>query len=186
MGLLSIIRKQKSKDRELRVLVLGLDNAGKTTIVKQWLHEDITEVSPTMGFNISTITHGGYTLNIWDVGGQSSLRPFWGNYFEKTNIIIWVVDCLAVERIKESFEELEHKILTQNKVGSDVALLILMNKVDLVPDPAALRTNLLAQLDLQRRVPPSTAWGVQMVSGKTGDGILNALGWCVSEKGATR
>lgn len=58
--MLSILRKARLKDKSLRVLLLGLDNAGKTTIVKQVLGEDINTVSPTLGFQIRTITHEGY------------------------------------------------------------------------------------------------------------------------------
>lgn len=53
---------------------LGLDNAGKTTILKKFNGEDITEIAPTLGFNIKTLEHRGFQLNIWDVGGQKSLR----------------------------------------------------------------------------------------------------------------
>lgn len=84
MGLLTIIRKNKLKEKQIRVLILkvafqlnsspsplltlqlrrGLDNAGKTTVVKKLLHEDVDQVSPTLGFNIRTIIHLGYSLNV--------------------------------------------------------------------------------------------------------------------------
>ena len=74
MGLLTIIRKVKRKEKEIRILLVGLDNAGKTTIVKRLCGDDISTVSPTLGFQIKTVHRGGYALNIWDVGGQKSLR----------------------------------------------------------------------------------------------------------------
>ena len=74
MGLLSILKKLKEKEREVRLLMLGLDNAGKTTILKKFNGEDINEIAPTLGFNIKTLDHRGFKLNIWDVGGQKSLR----------------------------------------------------------------------------------------------------------------
>ncbi|GAA5880618.1 hypothetical protein JCM1840_002272, partial [Sporobolomyces johnsonii] len=89
MGLLTIIRKTRLKEKQVRVLMLGLDNAGKTTICKALLGEDVNEVSPTLGFNIRTIIHQGYTLNVWDIGGQTSLRPYWRNYFEHTDAVVW-------------------------------------------------------------------------------------------------
>ena len=67
MGLLTIIKKQKIKDNEIRVLTLGLDNSGKTTIIKNILGEDTSTISPTMGFQINTFTHNGVTLNVWDL-----------------------------------------------------------------------------------------------------------------------
>ena len=85
------MKKVKSKEKEVRLLILGLDNAGKTTILKKFNGEDISLISPTLGFNILK-THQGYTLNCWDVGGQQTIRSYWRNYFEQTDALIWVVD----------------------------------------------------------------------------------------------
>lgn len=68
MGLLTILKKLKRKDKEMRILLLGLDNAGKTTILRRINGEEIDSVSPTLGFNIKTLEYGGYTCNMWDVG----------------------------------------------------------------------------------------------------------------------
>uniref|UniRef100_A0A1I7XDH2 MSP domain-containing protein n=1 Tax=Heterorhabditis bacteriophora TaxID=37862 RepID=A0A1I7XDH2_HETBA len=99
MGLLTILRKQREKEREMRVLILGLDNAGKTTIMKKFLGEDLTTIEPTLGFNIKTVDFRGFTLNLWDVGGQTSLRSYWRNYFEQTDALVWVVDSCDSERL---------------------------------------------------------------------------------------
>ena len=85
MGLQKIIKKHKAKEKEIRFLILGLDNAGKTTIVKKLKGEDLNKISPTLGFNIETLEFGGLNLNIWDIGGQTSLRAYWKNYFEETD-----------------------------------------------------------------------------------------------------
>ncbi|KAH7912468.1 ADP-ribosylation factor-like protein 2 [Hygrophoropsis aurantiaca] len=113
MGLLTIIRKSRQKEKEMRVLFLGLDNAGKTTILKKLSGEDIMKVSPTLGFNIKTFIHGKYTLNIWDVGGQRTLRPYWRNYFEQTDAIVWVVDSGDRMRMQDCKEEL-HALLQED------------------------------------------------------------------------
>lgn len=68
MGLLKILKKIKEKEKEIRVLILGLDNAGKTTILKKFNGEDIGKISPTLGFNIKTLHYKQYKLNVWDVG----------------------------------------------------------------------------------------------------------------------
>ncbi|XP_043712163.1 ADP-ribosylation factor-like protein 2 [Telopea speciosissima] len=62
MGLLSIIRKIKRKEKEMRILMVGLDNSGKTTIVLRINGEDTSVISPTLGFNIKTIKYGKYIL----------------------------------------------------------------------------------------------------------------------------
>lgn len=90
----------------------GLDNAGKTTIVKRIMGEDVTTVSPTLGFIIKTIDYEGYKLNIWDVGGQKTLRSYWRNYFEKTDALIWVVDATDRLRIDDCRTEL-HGLLQE-------------------------------------------------------------------------
>ena len=83
MGLLSILRKLKSSpEKELRILLLGLDNAGKTTLLKQLASEDVSHITPTQGFNIKSVQSEGFKLNVWDIGGQRKIRPYWRNYFE--------------------------------------------------------------------------------------------------------
>ena len=62
MGLLTILKKVKQKERELRLLILGLDNAGKTTIMKRICGEDIHEIAPTVGFNIKSLDFNGYSF----------------------------------------------------------------------------------------------------------------------------
>ena len=77
---LVLIRKLKSSpDRELRILLLGLDNAGKTTILKTLASEDINTITPTQGFNIKSVQTEGFKLNVWDIGGQRKIRwdLFW-------------------------------------------------------------------------------------------------------------
>lgn len=64
----------------------GLDNAGKTTIVKKFNGDDIEAIEPTLGFNIKTLEYKGYQLNIWDVGGQQTIRSYWRNYFEQAGV----------------------------------------------------------------------------------------------------
>jgi ADP-ribosylation factor-like protein 3 len=75
MGLLNMLRKLKRSDDEARVLVLGLDNAGKTTILKKLSAEEIDNIMPTQGFNIKSIQTEGFKLHVWDIGGQKSIRP---------------------------------------------------------------------------------------------------------------
>ncbi|KAI9754588.1 MAG: ADP-ribosylation factor-like protein 2, partial [Candelina submexicana] len=126
--MLSILRKARLKDKEMRILMLGLDNAGKTTIVKSIMNEDVDKVSPTLGFIIKTIDYEGYKLNIWDVGGQKTLRSYWKNYFEKTDALIWVVDATDRLRIADCREELAGLLLEERLMGA--SLLIFSNKTD--------------------------------------------------------
>jgi len=133
MGLLTIIKKVKQREREMRLLMVGLDNAGKTTIVKKFNGEPIDRIEPTLGFNIKTLEFLGYKLNVWDVGGQATLRAYWRNYFEATDGLIWVVDSADTRRLEDCRTELK-KLLVQEKLAG-ASLLVFANKQDL---PGAL------------------------------------------------
>nr|KAF6324063.1 ADP ribosylation factor like GTPase 2 [Myotis myotis] len=141
MGLLTILKKMKQKERELRLLMLGLDNAGKTTILKKFNGEDIDTISPTLGFNIKTLEHRGFKLNIWDVGGQKSLRSYWRNYFESTDGLIWVVDSADRQRMQDCQRELQSLLVEERLAGA--TLLIFANKQDL---PGALSSNAIREV----------------------------------------
>ncbi len=68
MGLLSILKKVKQKEKEMRLLILGLDNAGKTTILKKFNGEDIHTIEPTLGFNIKTLEYQGCVIGLGNGG----------------------------------------------------------------------------------------------------------------------
>jgi len=101
MGLLSQLRALKKKQGEARILVLGLDNAGKTTILRSLSSEDISTIMPTQGFNIKSLSQDGFKLNVWDIGGQREIRPYWRNYYDQTDALIYVVDSADEMRVQE-------------------------------------------------------------------------------------
>lgn len=73
--------------KEMRLLMLGLDAAGKTTILyKLKLNQDVTTI-PTVGFNVETVTYKNVKFNVWDVGGQDKIRPLWRHYFSGTSFV---------------------------------------------------------------------------------------------------
>jgi ADP-ribosylation factor-like protein 2 len=129
MGLLRIIRKTKKQEREMRLLMLGLDNAGKTTVLMAYCKEPLDDIPPTVGFNIKTLITERYKVNIWDVGGQKSIRSFWRNYFETTDGLIWVVDSSDKHRLNDCREELT-RVLGEEKLWG-ASLLIVANKQDI-------------------------------------------------------
>jgi len=129
MGLLKILRKIKLKEKQIRLLVLGLDNSGKTSIVKSILGQDVNETSPTLGFTINTLKHGDYSINLWDIGGQTTIRSYWRNYFEQTDGVVWVVDSSDKLRLNDCKDEL-HNLLKQDKLAGST-LLVLCNKQDI-------------------------------------------------------
>lgn len=114
--------------KEVRILILGLDNAGKTTILCKWcgsmkwsqfcesndifpiadrlqVDEPVTTV-PTIGFNVETLQYKNIKFQVWDLGGQSSIRPYWRCYYPHTDAVIFVIDSTDVERLDVTKAEL--------------------------------------------------------------------------------
>merc|ERR1712084_100263 len=103
----NLLRTLKRDDKEAGILVLGLDNSGKTTILKALSEENISTIMPTQGFNIKSLTQDGFKLNVWDIGGQKAIRPYWKNYYENTDGMVYVVDSSDEVRLQECVDELQ-------------------------------------------------------------------------------
>lgn len=175
MGLLTILKKMKQKEKEVRLLMLGLDNAGKTTILKKFNGEDINTISPTLGFNIKTLEHRGFKLNVWDVGGQKSLRSYWRNYFESTDGLIWVVDSADRRRLADCKQEL-HSLLQEERLAG-ATLLVFANKQDL---PGALPMEEIR--DMLELVNIQTHhWQIIWCSAMTGENLLKGIDWVLDD-----
>lgn len=115
--------------KEMRLLMLGLDAAGKTTILyKLKLGQDVTTI-PTVGFNVETVTYKNVKFNVWDVGGQDKIRPLWRHYFSGTQGLIFVIDSCDTVRMEEARQEL-HRIINDREM-KDSLLLVFANKQDL-------------------------------------------------------
>uniref|UniRef100_A0A3Q2WGL7 ADP-ribosylation factor-like protein 3 n=1 Tax=Haplochromis burtoni TaxID=8153 RepID=A0A3Q2WGL7_HAPBU len=165
-GLLSILRRLKqAPEQEVRLLLLGLDNAGKTTVLKQLAAEDISHITPTQGFNIKSVQSAGFKLNVWDIGGQRKIRPYWRNYFENTDVLIYVIDSSDRKRFEETSLELAE--LLEEETLATVPLLIFANKQDLMT--AAPASELAESLRLH--TIRDRMWQVQACSALTAEGI---------------
>lgn len=178
MGLLTILKKVKEKEKELRILMLGLDNAGKTTILKKFMGQDITEISPTLGFDIQTLEYKDFKLNVWDVGGQQTIRSYWRNYFEQTDGLVWVIDSADRRRLEDCKVELL-RVLGQEKLAG-ATLLIFANKQDL---PGALTFSQIADI-LELRTSPvfeKRHWNIVGCSAFTGAGLIDGIDWLVAD-----
>ncbi|XP_064484922.1 ADP-ribosylation factor-like protein 2 [Ornithodoros turicata] len=175
MGLRTILKKLKAKEREVRILILGLDNAGKTTLLKKFNGEDITTISPTLGFNIKTLEHRGFKMNMWDVGGQKSLRAYWRNYFESTEAIIWVVDSSDRRRLQDCRDELRSVICEEKLLGT--TLLVYANKQDL---PGALSPEEIKQA-LELEDINHLHWHIVPCSAYLGSNLVQGIDWMLND-----
>lgn len=236
MGLLGLLRKLKRTDKEARILVLGLDNAGKTTILRKLSNEDAKDIMPTQGFNIKSLTQKGFKLNMWDIGGyvyflllfqvwiffsssssfffysilsfcssfpergeqrdgsflilffpletfiltlkiehsQKSIRPYWRNYYEGTDVLIYVVDSADTRRFEEAAEELLK--LTNEPKLKDTPVLIFANKQDLMTsaDPDEVH-------DAMKSAIGKRDFKIQGCSAEDGSGLQDGMEWCVDK-----
>lgn len=145
--------------------------------MKQLCGEDIKTVSPTLGFQIKTLPWKGYSLNIWDVGGQKSLRSYWRNYFEKTDALIWVIDSVDTLRMKDCAQEL-HTLLKEERLAG-ATLLILANKQDVA---GALQTDDIRQNHLHLQdLDVNRHWNIYSCSAVTGEGLEEGISWLVDD-----
>ncbi|KAH0791652.1 ADP-ribosylation factor [Histomonas meleagridis] len=172
MGLFfSDIYNKWFKNKETRILMLGLDAAGKTTVLyKLKLGEQVTTI-PTIGFNVETFEYKGLNMNVWDVGGQDRIRPLWRHYFHNTQGLIFVVDSNDIGRIDEARDVL-HRLLEEDELRNSV-LLVYANKQDL--------PNAVKPMELGNRLKLNTItnrpWQVQGTCATTGDGLYEGLDW---------
>jgi ADP-ribosylation factor-like protein 2 len=178
MGLLRFLRKLKLKEKEMRILFLGLDNAGKSSVIKAFMHQSIDDLSPTLGFEIKTVECQDYRLSCWDVGGQSTIRAYWRNYFEATDGVVWVVDSTDRERLSLCKQELD-TVLKQERLVS-ASLLILANKQDI--SGALTPEEIHVHLDLD--CITKRHWAIVPCSAATRVGIEDGIGWLVNDIGS--
>ncbi|KAJ3226767.1 ADP-ribosylation factor protein 3 [Clydaea vesicula] len=175
MGLLSLLRKLRKQDREVKILLLGLDNAGKTTILKRLASEAIQDIKPTQGFNIKTVVQDGFKMTLWDIGGQKTIRPYWRNYFESADILIYVIDSSDRRRLEETGIEL-HSLLEEAKLV-EVPLLVFANKQDLMNSLPADEIAVGLNLNSIR----NRKWQIQPCSAKNGDGVSDGMEWAAAK-----
>merc|ERR1711994_944421 len=182
MGLtFSSLFKQLFGMRDMRILMVGLDAAGKTTILYKLKLGEIVTTIPTIGFNVETVEYKYISFTVWDVGGQDKIRPLWRHYFQNTQGLIFVVDSNDRERIGEARDELM-RMLAEDELREAV-LLIFANKQDL-PNAmnAAEITDKLGLHSLRNR-----NWYIQATCATSGDGLYEGLDWLSNQlKNAAR
>ena len=125
MGIFASVFKRLESKKDIRILMVGLDAAGKTTILYKLLGENVTTI-PTIGFNVETVEYKNINFTVWDVGGQDKIRPLWRHYYMNTQALIFVVDCNDRDRIAEARDEL-HRMLNEGE-RREPAILVFANK----------------------------------------------------------
>merc|ERR1719409_1439987 len=91
----------------MRILIVGLDGAGKTTILHQLKVGEVVNTIPTVGFNVETVHYKNIDFDVWDVGGQDKMRPLWKHYYKNARGLVFVVDSNNADRLQEARAELD-------------------------------------------------------------------------------
>ena len=165
-------------NQEMRILMVGLDAAGKTTILYKFKLGEVVTTIPTIGFNVETVSYKNINFTVWDVGGQDKIRPLWRHYYQNTQGVIFVVDSNDRDRIDDS-KDYEHsakeelqRMLAEDELR-DAVLLVFANKQDL-PQAMSVQevTERLGLNKLRNR-----EWFIQPTSAPTGDGLYQGLDW---------
>jgi ADP-ribosylation factor protein 1 len=149
---------------EKRILMVGLDAAGKTTILYKLKLGEVVTTIPTIGFNVESVEYKNISFTVWDVGGQDKIRPLWRHYYQNTQGIIFVVDSNDRERVGDARSELE-RMLGEPELN-DAILLVFANKQDL---PKAMPTSELTE-KLGLHAMRSRTWFIQGCCATNGDG----------------
>jgi len=151
--------------------MVGLDAAGKTTVLYKLKLGEIVTTIPTIGFNVETVQYKKINFTVWDVGGQDKIRPLWRHYYSNTNGLIFVVDSNDRDRIHEAAEELQ-KMLREDEL-KDAVLLVFANKQDL---PGAMSVSEMTD-KLGLHSVGARKWYIQSTCATSGDGLYEGLDW---------
>jgi small GTP-binding protein len=157
--------------KEFRCLMLGLDAAGKTTILYKLKLGEVVTTIPTIGFNVETVQYRDTNLTCWDVGGPDKIKPLWRHYYANTNAIIFVVDSNDSQRLHEASQDLCNP-LREDELR-DAVLLVFANKQDL---PGARSCQEIIQA-LGLNTLRSRIWHIQPCCAPTGDGLYEGIDW---------
>merc|ERR1712100_548508 len=162
--------------KEVRILILGLDNAGKTTILYRLKgEEEVQATVPTVGFNVETVQFKNIKLQVWDLGGQSSIRPYWRCYYVDTSGIIYVVDSSDKERLGISGDALKGMLAEEELKG--VPICIMANKQDVAGSLSAEQVaEGLGMTGIKDR-----PWAIFKCSAMKNEGVQEGLDWIATQ-----
>ncbi|KAE8736438.1 Chromosome transmission fidelity 8-like protein isoform 1 [Hibiscus syriacus] len=165
---------------EFHVLILGIDKAGKTTLLEKLksLYSNLEglppdRIVPTVGLNIGRVKVLNTKLVFWDLGGQPGLRSIWEKYYEEAHAVVFVIDAACPSRFEDSKSALEKVLRHEDLQGAP--LLILANKQDL--SEAVTAEELSRYLDLKKL--DERVYMFENVSAFDGSGIKEGAEWLV-------
>jgi len=162
--------------KEVRILILGLDAAGKTTSLYRMKLGEVVTTIPTIGFNVETVVYKNVNFTAWDVGGRDKIRPLYRHYFQNTNGLIYVIDSNDRERLDQAIDELLTFVKEDELRGIPIA--IFANKQDL---PNAMKPVEIFTRLRETKTMGDRDWAVFGVTCVNGDGLLEGMDWLANQ-----
>ncbi|KAL5110605.1 ADP-ribosylation factor-like protein 5B [Taenia crassiceps] len=160
-----------------KIVIVGLDNAGKSTILYQFVLNEAVQTSPTIGSNVEEFKWRNLHLVMWDLGGQESLRPTWSTYYAGSEFVILVIDSTDRDRLSISKSEL-YAILASEDLRK-AKILIFANKQDVIGCMSVAEVGHKLNLTSIKDHP----WHIQACCALTGEGLTQGLEWIASQVG---
>ena len=154
-----------------KIIILGIQNAGKTTILYRLALGQLVKTTPTIGSNVEEINYNNVKFQAWDLGGQENMRSVWDVYYLNTDGVIFVIDSNDKENYEESKNQF-YKIL-QNDTLKNAVILIFANKQDLLTSKKVNEIIEIYELDSIK----NHVWHIQPCSANTGEGLLTGIKW---------
>ena len=164
---------------EARVLCLGLDGAGKTSVLRRADRDSFDTVEPTTGFHVRAINvEPDWKLDVWDIGGSVNVRPYWSKYVTfDTRAVIWVVDGSDRARLGEASSALRALIESEVRLRA-APLLVLLNKSEISGGVSVAEAAGALGVEQLPGISGSTRpHHVQACSAATGQGVAEGLQW---------
>ena len=153
-----------------KIIILGIQNAGKTTILYRLSIGQLIKTTPTIGSNVEEIAYNNIKLQAWDLGGQESTRSLWSVYYVNTDAIIYVIDTHD-DNYDDSKTQF-YKLLETDELKNAV-ILIYANKQDL---PGAKNVSDIIQI-YELDTIKDHIWHIQPCSAHTGEGLITGMKW---------
>jgi len=161
--------------KKLDIVVIGLENSGKTTLLSALADGQPTETVPTIGLNVKVFKKGSVNMKCWDIGGQAQYRSEWSRYANGCDVVLYVVDAAAPQKMATAKREL-HKLLDDGSIGS-TPLLVLANKIDI--EPHVGETELIERMQLNYVM--DTPWMVLPISALQMTNMDQVIEWLTEQ-----
>mmetsp|Transcript_20746 Transcript_20746/g.21400 ORF Transcript_20746/g.21400 Transcript_20746/m.21400 type:complete len:183 (+) Transcript_20746:63-611(+) len=171
----NILKKITEHRNPYRVLFIGLDAAGKTTILYKLTSNCPEQIIPTIAFSIETIQYNNIHITAWDVGGRSNLRPLWRHYYPNTNGVVFVIDSNDRDRMEDVIDQFKRFTLEEELLG--VPILVFANKADL---PKSMTIEEITQQLTKSGIDLSRFHIIQTIATE-GTGLKEGLSWLENE-----